>query len=1261
MLKLVLLLIIFFTTLFADNKLTKVKLQLQWKFQYEFAGFIMAKEKGFYEELGIDVDFIEFEPGMNLVKEVIDGNKEFGIWNSSIISEFLNGQDIVILANYFKRSPLALITRPEIKIPSDLIGKTIMVHEYDANSANYQQMFNMFDIKRESINIIDPDFKKVDFDGIDAISIFLTNETYNFIKNSTPYNILDPSNYGVEFSDINLFTSDAFSKQNPKLVNDFIKASTRGWKYAIDNINETVDILYSKYNSQNKTKDALLFEAIESQKFILSKYYELGKVEEDKLNKMAKLYIELGLADKQRNISSMIYPNNISNSLLTIEELKFIKDNPEIIIGSDNSYAPLDFLLNGESTGYSVDLIKMILEEYGFKLKFKPYDKWHNAVNDFLKNEVNILTSVFQSNKYEKKANTSIPYLSAQDIILVRKGYNEITNAYDLSGKTIALPKDYSYLDFLIENGIEFNHLIVENMQEAVNAVASGKADATVESDIVIDYIIDKNGYINLKKIYTIFNPKVDKYHNFIFVVNKDKPILNSLINKGIKNLSVSKRRDLASKWLYNNLNVVEKINLSETEKEFISKKPVITVSNEIDYPPFDFTLDNQAVGYSIDMLKLISNKTGLEFEFINGYKWNELLEMFKDRKIDILHTLSKTSERSKLGIYSKPYVWFRSKFITRIDNPDINDIDDLENKIVAVGKNWSIEKYLYKNHPKIKLLVLDSLESILSAVSNGEADAAIIDDLTAKYSIKKYGYYNLKISSWFRKFNNNQPSSYHFLVQENMSVLSDILNKAIESISVKELNDLEKKWFGNRQSELDFLYLTSEEKEYLNNKKVINMCVDPNWMPLESINNGKHQGISADIINLIKDKTGLNIQLKPTKNWTESLIKIEQRECDIVSLIMKTESRSKYLNFTKPYLRYPFVIATLNSEMYIDKIDSIIDKKIALVRNYAISDILKVRFPNKEFIEVESIQEGLELLKKGEAYAFIDTLVSVAYNIQKYNYVDIKISGKSDLVWDLSIGTRNDEVFLKSIMQKALNLITQKEIQDAYNQWFHVKFEQSVDYSSLIKYLLIVVVIIFVSVFMINKLYNEKRKTQKALNNLKELQKELELKNEELEKISITDKLTNIYNRHKIDEVLKYELLRFARTKQSFGLIIVDVDYFKSVNDEFGHNVGDNVLVSIVDVIRNNIRQTDILGRWGGEEFVIIVTETTKEDIVYFSQKLRKIIESTPIEDIGFKTCSFGVTISKNGDNSNKIIERADSALYLAKQKGRNKVEFID
>jgi polar amino acid transport system substrate-binding protein len=195
----------------------------------------------------------------------------------------------------------------------------------------------------------------------------------------------------------------------------------------------------------------------------------------------------------------------------------------------------------------------------------------------------------------------------------------------------------------------------------------------------------------------------------------------------------------------------------------------------------------------------------------------------------------------------------------------------------------------------------------------------------------------------------------------------------------------------------------------------------------------------------------------------------------------------------------------------------------------------------------------------------------------------------------------------------------------------------------------------------MINKLYNEKRKTQKALNNLKELQKELELKNEELEKISITDKLTNIYNRHKIDEVLKYELLRCARTKQSFGLIIVDVDYFKSVNDEFGHNVGDNVLVSIVDVIRNNIRQTDILGRWGGEEFVIIVTETTKEDIVYFSQKLRKIIESTPIEDIGFKTCSFGVTISKNGDNSNKIIERADSALYLAKQKGRNKVEFID
>ena len=244
--------------------------------------------------------------------------------------------------------------------------------------------------------------------------------------------------------------------------------------------------------------------------------------------------------------------------------------------------------------------------------------------------------------------------------------------------------------------------------------------------------------------------------------------------------------------------------------------------------------------------------------------------------------------------------------------------------------------------------------------------------------------------------------------------------------------------------------------------------------------------------------------------------------------------------------------------------------------------------------------------------------------------------------------------------MQKSLNLITESEKQKAYNKWFSVKFEQSVDYSIIWKIILFTVFIILFSLYWNNKLYLEKNKTKEALENLKDLQNELEIKNKELEKISVTDKLTNLYNRYKLDEVLNYELLRFKRTKNSFGVIILDIDYFKLVNDKYGHNVGDKVLIKIATLIKNNIRQTDILGRWGGEEFLIIAPDTKKDDLIYLAEKLRKIIEEEKIEIIGNKTCSFGVTIANIEDTEDSIIERADSALYFAKNRGRNKVEFM-
>jgi len=175
----------------------------------------------------------------------------------------------------------------------------------------------------------------------------------------------------------------------------------------------------------------------------------------------------------------------------------------------------------------------------------------------------------------------------------------------------------------------------------------------------------------------------------------------------------------------------------------------------------------------------------------------------------------------------------------------------------------------------------------------------------------------------------------------------------------------------------------------------------------------------------------------------------------------------------------------------------------------------------------------------------------------------------------------------------------------------------------------------------------------------VKKRTKELNLKNEELYKNSITDKLTNIYNRAKLDLALSEEIDRSKRYGSIFSIILIDVDFFKKVNDNYGHQVGDDVLKQSAKVLLENIRQTDLLGRWGGEEFLIICTQTDKESVLVLAEKLRKTIKSHKYPTYPKEvTISLGVaTYSEKIKSIDDILLSADRALYDAKNQGRDRV----
>jgi diguanylate cyclase (GGDEF)-like protein len=177
------------------------------------------------------------------------------------------------------------------------------------------------------------------------------------------------------------------------------------------------------------------------------------------------------------------------------------------------------------------------------------------------------------------------------------------------------------------------------------------------------------------------------------------------------------------------------------------------------------------------------------------------------------------------------------------------------------------------------------------------------------------------------------------------------------------------------------------------------------------------------------------------------------------------------------------------------------------------------------------------------------------------------------------------------------------------------------------------------------------------------DLQKELLETNKRLERLSITDGLTNLFNHRKFQDELARAFEESARYARPLSLAIVDLDFFKKVNDTYGHAVGDEVLKAVSRLFQESIRSTDLAARYGGEEFAVMMPETDVHDAMTFAEKIRKLIESTPLQTQAGQvpvTVSIGVAAVPHPKihAAKELIVAADNALYRAKNGGRNQVQ---
>ncbi|MEA2018749.1 MAG: transporter substrate-binding domain-containing protein, partial [Campylobacterota bacterium] len=477
-------------------------------------------------------------------------------------------------------------------------------------------------------------------------------------------------------------------------------------------------------------------------------------------------------------------------------------------------------------------------------------------------------------------------------------------------------------------------------------------------------------------------------------------------------------------------------IELTQEEKQFIKNHPKIILGSDKTWEPFVVvTKDGEVTGYDQDVLNLINKITGANF-IVQPTVWNDAVQKAKNGTIDGISTGAVIEARKKFLNSSIPYISMQAMYFTStMTNKDnIQTVDDIDGKIIGIQKGNGFEKESARKFTNSKIIEYPDFSDLVEAVATQKVDV-MMGDLATFYMAKKLEMPYLRP---FAKLDKKLILVFSF--RKDLPEAIGIINKALKHIGKDKLNELTAKWFGQigmakKDSGFKEL-LSSNEQKYLEQKKEIKMCVDPDWLPFEKIQNGKHIGIAADYIKIIAQQINIPITLVQTSSWSQSIEKTKNRECDIYSLVSKTPKREEYMDFITPYLKTPIVIATKKIDYFITDINYIIDKKIGIVKGYSLIELYKKRFPNINIVEVDSISDGLSKVEKGEIFGYLDNSIAITSQIKKEYVGILEISGKFDTKLDFGIATRNDEKELLSIFNKAIGHMDEKIKIKILNSW---------------------------------------------------------------------------------------------------------------------------------------------------------------------------------------------------------------------------------
>ena len=522
------------------------------------------------------------------------------------------------------------------------------------------------------------------------------------------------------------------------------------------------------------------------------------------------------------------------------------------------------------------------------------------------------------------------------------------------------------------------------------------------------------------------------------------------------------------------------------------AKETNFKISYDPDYAPFSYKQDDKPAGLLIDIWKLWAKYNNYTIEFVDGILWDDAINLVKNKEVDFFLGTKKYSDWM---ITSNTFYELRSTFFILSKN-DSNIITKPQITIGLIGGNY--QSLILQNYPNATIKVYKDYDKLIEDLQNQELDLIYEDKLAVEfYTLRNNLFHLIKPLDNLILKNSVQAITYN---QEK----ANLFDIGFLKIPTNELLELEEKWIINEKEKYyanfkQQVNLTQEEKDFLT-KNLIKVSVSNSWEPFTfKSKNDKAIGISAEYWELIAKKVGLQYKNVFSETFKEQVNNIKTKENDLIYSIGETANRKDYSIFTKEYAKFPISIVTKKDENFIENISILKNKKIAVGDNFTAHNIIKNNYPNMELILVNSVKEGLELVSKNEVYAFVDIQPVLFYNIAKYGFDDLKVSGNTGLNFNMKFMIRDDYVILESILNKAISSISINELNEIITKWNNVQFQTSFNYDLFIQIFAVIFIIILA---FINRTLTLKNLNKSLSNKVEEKTKTLNEMNKNLENL---------------------------------------------------------------------------------------------------------------------------------------------------------------